>query len=169
LIDRFFELRPVLQKRFNTDLERQLRDELGSVTIHQLTALKHLQAGPVTMRELAKELGVSESAVTAIGDRLVRQGLVERLGDPSDRRIVRLGLSKTGRRLIERIDESVCHKTAAVVSVLSDTQLAQLVDIVETLAGAEKVAAAEKSATARATRGAAPATLAAKKLAMAAR
>jgi len=145
LIARFFELRPVLHKRFNTDLERELRDELHSVTIHQLTALGHLQEGPLTMRELAKELGVSESAVTAIGDRLVRQNLVERLSDPADRRIVRLGLSKTGRRLIDRLHTAACRKTGELASVLSDTQLAQLVDILETLAAAPQPAAPERS------------------------
>lgn len=136
LIDRFFELRPVLHRRFSTDLGRELRDELHAVTIHQLTALGLLKEAPITMRELAKELGVSESAATAVGERLVRQGLVERLSDPSDRRLVRLGLSKSGRRLMERIHQSACAKTAQLVSVLSDAQLTQLVDILETLAEA---------------------------------
>lgn len=134
LIDRFFELRPVLHRRFDTELGRELRDELQSVTVHQLTALSRLKQGALTMRELAKELGVSESAATAITERLVRQDLVERSDDPTDRRVVRVSLSASGLRLVDRIHDTVREKTAELVAMLSDRQLAQLIDILETLA-----------------------------------
>lgn len=133
LVERFLELRPLIQKRFSVGLEHELREELHHVTVHQLTVLGRLRHHSLTMRELAAELGVGESAATAVSDRLVRQGLVERMSDPHDRRIVRLELSKSGANLVERLQESAGRKVAAMLEVLSDTQLAWFVDILETL------------------------------------
>ncbi|MGA8681958.1 MAG: MarR family transcriptional regulator [Acidimicrobiales bacterium] len=134
LTERVVELRPLMKRLFGAGLYRELRDELQSVTIHQLTALGHLKGGSVTMRELAKDLDVSESSATAVTDRLVRQGLVERQSDPADRRVVRLALSQAGSVLVERLDEAAATKTGETLAALTDTQLEQLIDILETLA-----------------------------------
>jgi len=134
LTERVFELGPLLKRLFGAGLYRELRDELQSVTIHQLTALGHLKSGSVTMRELAKDLDVSESSATAVTDRLVRQGLVERQSDPTDRRVVRLALSPAGSTLVGRLDEAAATKMGEVLAALTDTQLEQLIDILETLA-----------------------------------
>jgi DNA-binding MarR family transcriptional regulator len=123
-----------MKRLFGAGIYRELREELQSVTIHQLTALSHLKGGSVTMRELSKDLDVSESSATAVTDRLLRQGLVERLSDPTDRRVVRLALSSAGRTLVERLDEAATRKTAEMLSALTDVQLEQLIDILETLA-----------------------------------
>lgn len=136
LTEQLFELRPLMKRLFGAGIYRELREELQSVTIHQLTALGHLKGGSVTMRELAKDLDVSESSATAVTDRLVRQGLVERQGDPTDRRVVRLALSPAGSALVERLDEAAASKTGEMLSALSDAQLEQLIDILETLARA---------------------------------
>jgi len=85
------------------------------------------------MRELAKELDVGESAATAVVDRLVRQDLVVRCDDPSDRRVVRLALSDTGESLVTKLHATACRKTANLLVALSDYQLAQLVATMEML------------------------------------
>lgn len=132
LTERIFELRTVFKKLFGASVYREMCD-VHSVTIHQLTALGYLKSGSVTMRELARDLDVSESSATAVTDRLVRQGLVERRDDPADRRVVRLALSPEGTALVDRLAIEAAAKTSEMLSVLSDSQLEQLVDIVETL------------------------------------
>lgn len=133
LVKRFFELRPQMERRFTDDVSKELHDELGNVTLHQLSVLRELRHGPVSMRELAKTVGVSESAATATADRLVRQGLAERQSDPTDRRVVRLAQSERGARITEAAERQANRKTKAILSVLSDEQLSQLIDIFETL------------------------------------
>ena len=88
------------------------------------------------MRELARQLGVGESATTAVVDRLVRQNLVVRHDDPSDRRVVRLALSAQGQSVLAELHSTACRKTASLLAVLSDGQLTQLVGIMETLEAA---------------------------------
>ncbi len=56
---------------------------------------------PVTMSELSTELNVPMSTATRIVDWLVRGDMVERVNDPNDRRVVRVGMSKSGRDLYE--------------------------------------------------------------------
>ena len=90
LVDRYCELQPQMQRRFSAILQRELRDELQAVTGHQLSVLTYLRGQSVTMRELARELAVGESAATAVVDRLVRQGLVVRCDDPSDDQLAQL-------------------------------------------------------------------------------
>ena len=57
----------------------------------------------IRMRELARKMGGSFSNATVLVDRLVERGLVERLAEPEDRRVVLVRVSKEGQRLIEQL------------------------------------------------------------------
>ncbi len=54
-----------------------------------------------TMKDVSERLSVSQSTVTQLADRLVRRGLVERLADASDRRVIRLRVSALGESVLE--------------------------------------------------------------------
>lgn len=54
--------------------------------------------------ELAEEMNVRPATVTGLTDRLVRQQLIERQADPSDRRLVRVALTPEGRRVLGEIE-----------------------------------------------------------------
>ena len=56
---------------------------------------------PLTMSELSMELNVPMSTATRIVDWLVRGDMVERVNDSNDRRVVRVGMSRSGRALYE--------------------------------------------------------------------
>lgn len=64
-------------------------------------------ASPRRMGELATNLQILPSALTAIADELERKGLVTRERDPADRRAWRLILTKKGRALREDIIRKV--------------------------------------------------------------
>ena len=53
------------------------------------------------MSELSTELNVPMSTATRIVDWLVHGDMVERVNDPNDRRVVRVGMSRNGRELYE--------------------------------------------------------------------
>lgn len=57
----------------------------------------------IRMRELARKLGGSFSNATVLVDRLVDRGLVERLADPQDRRVVLVQTADEGQQLIEQL------------------------------------------------------------------
>jgi DNA-binding MarR family transcriptional regulator len=146
LIDRMSELKPALDRKMRVRLPEDLQADLQAVTIHQLDALRLLERDGLRMRELARELDISEPASTALADRLVRNGLVERLADPADRRTVRLELSEAGRDLMSRWGTHRRQAMTVAFEVLSDRQLSALIDILETLAAAPPAAGKERSA-----------------------
>ena len=146
LIDRMSELKPALDKKMRVRLPDDLQADLQAVTIHQLEALRLLESEGLRMRELARELDISEPASTALADRLVRNGLVERQADPADRRTVRLELSPKGRDLMSRWGTYRRQAMLAAFEVLSDRQLTAFIDILETLAEAPPVSGRERSA-----------------------
>ena len=58
---------------------------------------------PPTQRQLARDLYVSFPNVTFLLKRLERKGLIERNGNPADRREKYVSVSAAGRKLLKRI------------------------------------------------------------------
>jgi DNA-binding MarR family transcriptional regulator len=82
--------------RFGLERDR-LRAALSQrvgITESDLDALEHLEAGPLTQRELGDRLLLSSGGVTLLVDRLERGGWVIRRPHPSDRRAVLLELNE---------------------------------------------------------------------------
>jgi DNA-binding MarR family transcriptional regulator len=138
LLSRLSELWPEIFRHVRVakspELGEQIAGELGTVTVHQVEALWALERGPLTMSQLARALKVSESAATALVERLVRHSLVERRSDPRDRRIVMVELSERAHALSEQVAK---HRLAAfgeVFGVLSDDRLHDVVTALEEVA-----------------------------------
>lgn len=62
--------------------------------------LEHDGAG---IKDIAGRVQLDSPAVTGLVDRLSRQGLVERIDDPSDRRSVKIQLTEKGKELAGRL------------------------------------------------------------------
>lgn len=85
LIER--EVRSRLRERFDTTLPR-----------FDLMAQLERHRGGLKMNELSQLLMVTGGNVTAIVDQLEREGLVERLDEPADRRAFRIRLTRAGEK-----------------------------------------------------------------------
>lgn len=75
-----------------------------------------------TVNEIKAQMTDPRADVTRLIDRLVRDGLVHRKNDQSDRRVVRVELSKAGQTLLANIDEPLLavHKAQFVHFKLED-------------------------------------------------
>ncbi|MHB8218780.1 MAG: MarR family winged helix-turn-helix transcriptional regulator [Acidimicrobiales bacterium] len=130
-LDQLAELLPAIQTRVRATKPPELTAELGSVTLHQLEAVRLVQPDGLMMSQLAEALDISESAATALVDRLVRHGLIERAEDPEDRRVVRIIPSVRSRDLADRF---VVHQRRVLEDafrVLDDRDLGVLVDLLD--------------------------------------
>src|SRR5579875_2196549 len=65
---------PAVRRVFEVRPSREERTRWSSLTVHQLEALVALQQGSLTMGKLCEHLDISESAGTALSDRLVARG-----------------------------------------------------------------------------------------------
>lgn len=59
-----------------------------------------LHKGPTPVNTIGSRLGLASGSITAAVDRLQRKGLVERRGDPGDRRARVVHLTEAGRAMI---------------------------------------------------------------------
>lgn len=83
-------------------IEQSLEDALIPVglSLAKFGALTHLiEAGaPLSLSECAEKMTCVRSNITQLVDRLEADGLVRRVRDPDDRRVVRAELTPTGRK-----------------------------------------------------------------------
>lgn len=78
--------------------------EQVEVSLPQFRLLMALQdMGRSTSTECAKALGVAGSSVTRLADRLDASGHLARSGDPSNRSVVMLELTASGRKLVKQV------------------------------------------------------------------
>ena len=98
----------------SNEVERELTRLLGLhlTDFRALSALSRLStAGPVTVGQLADQLGASPATTTAIVNRLERSGYVERERTRRDRRLVHVRVTTPGSR---RVMEAMAPLMAAV-------------------------------------------------------
>lgn len=79
---------------------------------------------------IAGELLIPRPQMTYIVDTLVESGLVERLPDPSDRRIINIVLTDKGKEVIKDRDNSVKKAMKDHFEQLSDEELIELEDAI---------------------------------------
>lgn len=126
LADDIITMFGTLVRRFRATIPEAVHAQLGSATAHQLEALHALlltrergDAG-VTMNDLARLQGCALSTASALADRLLREGLVERVSDASDRRVVRLVPTSKGEASCEEfrmVKRGVTLETLRALSV----------------------------------------------------
>jgi DNA-binding MarR family transcriptional regulator len=137
LIDQFLELQPRMRRWMTRVIPADIHAEMGVITVQQMHALHTIaRRGAVTMGELAGYLdAASLSSATQMSDRLVKLGLVERLSDPDDRRLVRVALSPWGKELLTRREAAWRAGVGRLLEGLTDAECATLVGLLERAAG----------------------------------
>jgi DNA-binding MarR family transcriptional regulator len=132
IMRRIIESRPLHQGEFD-------------ITLAQMRAMGAIGSqGACTMGELAGRLGISLSAATGLADRMVQQGLIERKPDPQDRRIVRVEVSKSGRRAHASMHKEKQRLMAAALGKLSHGELERMADSLTLLRACLEVNPPEK-------------------------
>ena len=138
--------------QIETEIRKRLRAEFG-MTLARFDYLAQLQrhAGGLRMNALSRYLMVTGGNVTGLTDELEKEGLVERVAEPDDRRSFRVSLTRKGERLFEKI--AAVHETW-VVSIFAGMGLPQKAQLHDLL-GRLRVQLAEIQTTAAERDGAA--------------
>ena len=88
-------------------------------------------AGQLTPKDLSLSLDITTGAVTAISDRLVTSGHLERVPNPEDRRSLLLRATPRGRAVIESGKEGFHDAITAALSTASLPELRQFITLLE--------------------------------------
>lgn len=107
--------------------DRALLDA-ANITTAQAAVLVLVSADrEVRQREIAAELGLNESAVTAMVERLMKLGYLDRARSASDGRAWDLFLTSDGRRALDRIERPFREINAKIEASLGEERVRDLV------------------------------------------
>ena len=123
----------ILENMFNIMLvihKKILRMDLGLETDNlnrlHMAVMGLLNTSNMTMTELAKALMMAKPQLTRIVKTLVALGLVERLPDSADRRVIHMALTNNGRVKFIDLRQKMKEKTKQRLASLTDDELTQL-------------------------------------------
>ncbi len=85
---------------------------------------------PVMPTLIAKKLGITLAAVTHLLNSLDKQGYIERIPSPDDRRVVYVGLSKKGAEALGRIKNHHDEKLRGLIEHLGVSDSAGLIRLI---------------------------------------
>ncbi|MDA0563314.1 MarR family transcriptional regulator [Streptomonospora sp. S1-112] len=115
------------------------------LTSQQAHLMCRLVGGPVYMAALGRMLHLEKPGLSGLVDRVERRGLVERVRDPRDRRMWRVGLTEEGQRVAVATHRDVMAGLEALTAELGADDADLLKALLERLlAGAS---AAERAAS----------------------
>jgi DNA-binding MarR family transcriptional regulator len=139
LVDELF----ATTQRLRAFVDGRLREHGASVSRLRTLRVLARADGPLRMRDLADLVGNAPRTTTTIVDSLERDGLVERVRHPEDRRAFLLTLTEEGVRRHREAEELDREALAAATGTLDAAERAQL----RTLLGRIRAAVGEEAAT----------------------
>ena len=89
---------------------------------------------PLPLSELAEHEGCVRSNITQLVDRLEKDGLVRRRGDPADGRSVRAALTRAGAQVYAKAVRALAQEQRAIVRSLSVAEAGRLKAALQLLA-----------------------------------
>lgn len=92
--------------------------------------------GPKPSTYLSLSLGVTSGGMTVISDKLVKMGLVRRLNDEKDRRVVMLEITDAGKAAYKELQEKRLSLMEKMFAPLDESELHQMVNIYRKLMNA---------------------------------
>ncbi len=105
--------------------------ELNHAQMHFLLMV-HLHKA-VTMSELATRTNTTMGAVTQLVDGLIEKGLLERLRDEKDKRVVAIKFSAAGEKKFEALKKQHMAYLSQLFDVLSDDEIQAMTVILDKL------------------------------------
>jgi DNA-binding MarR family transcriptional regulator len=113
----------------DNERRREVSEALG-LTFGRAKALRRIARHPMTMGELAAKLGIDAPYATLVVDELERQGLVERLPHPTDRRAKLVAATTSGAEAAGRADE-ILNRLPEGLAGLSGSELETLATLLD--------------------------------------
>jgi DNA-binding MarR family transcriptional regulator len=116
--------RPNMALSARKDMTRSEYELLGMLVMRLEGNQKALSIG-----EISNFLQITPAGVTHLINPLEEKGLIERLKDPNDRRIVLIGITEKGISAAEELMEEVQEKLAGLIDYLGEDDSRKLIEL----------------------------------------
>jgi DNA-binding MarR family transcriptional regulator len=105
------------------------------ISVTQCYALRALdRQGPLTLNGLAETLYLDNSTASRVVDSLERKGYTDRSQNPSDRRVVRIELTESGRQLYGQIERDLIEEQCRLLADIDPVVRQATARLIATLA-----------------------------------
>ena len=120
-----YQIRRLMQagELFTKELNRTY--QVSAPQLHCLLALH--ENGPLPPSQIARHIMVKSSTVTGIIDRLEQKGLVTRLRNSPDRRVITIQLTEAGKELARNAPFPIQHKIVDGIRKLPEGEIKQII------------------------------------------
>ena len=123
-----FEILPICKKK-----ETELADEHGLFQA-EFKCLRLFEVdGNMNNKEIAKRMRLSQSRLTRVMDGLVKKGYMKREIDNSDRRNMKLSLSRRGKNLTNKLNDAFIEIHSEILQDIDVSQHESLITNMEHL------------------------------------
>jgi DNA-binding MarR family transcriptional regulator len=103
------------------------RHGLSHAALNALAVIEG-NGGPLPAGEVSARIHITSGTMTSVLDTLERNGYVQRLADPSDRRRVHVEITPAAQGILDRMLPEVQQACTAVMDALDDQALNALLD-----------------------------------------
>ncbi|MFY9605882.1 MAG: MarR family transcriptional regulator [Thermoplasmata archaeon] len=132
IADDFMDLLPTFFRRISREEARPGARKFDPSHFVLRAALKH---GPIRMSEIGRHIGVSKPYMTALVNKLISEGLVERVPDPGDRRVVNVRITDAGRDAVKQLTRRTRETVIKNLSSLDPEDISTLHELMKNIRG----------------------------------
>lgn len=138
LFSTIVQLRKLISKQAYESHEEKM------ATMLQFSALNFLKdQSEVNVGDLAEFLQLSKSSATQLIERLVKMGLVKRISDKQDRRVIRLTITSKGEDEFVALKKKIMEKMNRFLSKIPEKDIKELIrihsNLIETIKNNDKI------------------------------
>jgi DNA-binding MarR family transcriptional regulator len=124
IFDKIFKLYRKLKK------DVQFESQLFNLTMVQLHSLIFFKNNPKSqLSDLAKTFAISLPTATSLTNKLVEMGLIKRVQDEKDRRVIHFVLTKKGNDLLKKADKNRKKTICLILDKLTSEEKSQFLKI----------------------------------------
>jgi len=110
----------------------QATTSFGNASLSQIVVLELLkERGSMKMKDIAKPLSITTSAVTGLVDKMSKTGLLKRKANLSDRRVINIEMTKKGSHMINEIEDEKEKLLVRLFSKLTQRERDDYIRILE--------------------------------------
>lgn len=102
---------PLFKRKLAKPFDHLAGTDISHAQFHLMLILREL--GSLTMSEIAKKMMVSKSNVTPLANKLINSGMIARISDQADRRIINITLTNEGLAFL-------AEQNRVMISLLKD-------------------------------------------------
>lgn len=121
MVDNLYLFFPLFRKKVFKHRKRSHEGKMPHSYYHVLKILdKH---GNLPMSKIGRNVHISKSNMTSLIDKLVENGLAERLPDQNDRRVINISITPKGKDVLKNWRKNSNNEIKKSLSVLSEEDL----------------------------------------------